>query len=176
MGVRTSSEVFKKKDTTGVAIVGGEPIVRPDPDATIAYLFPVPVQGTSNVSLDIDGEVKQLELQDGAFVIPKGWSQDKKDAYRNTFLAAGFTETSFMEGKAKRPPKVEKKYRYYAGHPENTQAVKKEGRLAVEVKGKKVELELDKGVIATEDKALYEVLIGKGFYEVKPAEEIKDTK
>ena len=172
MGVKTASEVFVKNEKVGVAVVGGDPIVTPDPGATIAYLFPVPIHGKSFVNLSIDGEIEHIELTDGMFVIPKTWKKEKKASYRIAFLDAGFTETSYSDGKAQRPEKKVKHYTYFAGHPENTHNAKKEGSVAADIDGESIELELDNGVIVTDNKTVYDFLIAQGFYEAKPPEEI----
>ena len=176
MGVRTSSEVFPKNDNTGIVYVGGDPITKPSLDATNAYLFPAPLQGVSYVFLEIDGDQTEIKLKDGMFVLPKSWSKVKKDNYRNAFLEAGFMETSYQDGKAEKKPEVEKKYRYFAGHPENTHEFKKEGKFVITIDDNEIEFELVEGIAVTEDADVYGELISQGFYEAKPAEEIEEEK
>jgi len=182
MAVKTFGQLTRKDEHAGVAFVGGTPkktVV--DTNALRAYRFPVPVRGVSVVPLELKDEEGnpvniQVELKDGLFVVPKTWEKAKKIKYRAAFLAAGFEETSVMpDGKkvdGSKPPV--KKYTFFAGHPDNTETEKVNGKVSVEVRGKAVELDVIEGVVTTTVKGQYTALLKSGFYEAKPAEEIKE--
>lgn len=181
MGVKTSSDLFKRNDkNVGVVHSGPKAHIRISPDAIVGFRFPTPVRGKSGVSLDI-GELKdngkpaykKVELTDGVFKIPKSWKTEKKNAYKMAFLKAGFEEFAELatgEVKSKEPPK---QYIYFAGHPDNKDDDKVNGNIAVEVDGEEIQLEVVEGIVETEKKEVWEALYAKGYYEAKPPEVIE---
>lgn len=175
MGVSTSSELFARKEDTGVSYVGGKPDVVINPDAIRVFLFPTPIHGESSVFLDVGNKKPtKLNLEDGVYKIPKGWGKDKKSKYREALLKAGFTETSYVEGAVVKEPEVQKKYMYFAGHPDNKDTDKVNAETAIEIKGEVVQLEIVEGMIVTEDEQVYKTLLEKGYYEAKPPKEIEE--
>jgi len=181
MGVKTSSDLFNRKDkNVGVVHSGPKPNIINSPDAIIGFRFPTPVRGKSSISLDI-GEVnkngqstyKKVELSDGVFKIPKSWTVKKKNAYKMALLKAGFEEFAELpvgESKKKEPPK---QYIYFAGHPDNKDDEKIDGNIAVTVGEKEIQLEVVEGIVETEKKEVYDALLVKGYYEAKPPEEVE---
>lgn len=179
MGVKTFAEA-KKEEPVGIAFAGRPPEKVVNPEAVRVFQFPSPIMGESTVSLDVGDVDKeknpvftQLKLEDGCFTIPKEWDDQKRIRYRDAFLKAGFEETDFVEGKPRRKRGPAKKYKYFAGHPDNTKTKKVEGEVAFEFGGKEMQLELVNGVIETEDKKFYAYLLDSGYYEAKKPVEIK---
>lgn len=179
MGVKTSSQLFKRVEEKGVIESGPKAIIKDSPDAILVFRFPTPVRGESHVSLDV-GEKKnnisvttKIKLTDGKIEIPGSWKSRKKDIYKKTLIAAGFENVSYMpDGKEK--IKVIKEFTYFAGHPDNKDDEKINGKIAIKVKGEKLNLDVVNGIVTTEDKVIYNTLLRKGFYEAKSAEEIKE--
>lgn len=179
MGVKTSSDLFKRKDKDAGAVFSGpKPDLRSNPDHIIVFRFPTPVQGESSIFLDV-GEKKptRIKLKDGAFEIPKTWETGKKSTYRRAFLSAGLIEeATFKEGTLKKKAPA-KKYTYFAGHPDNQDNDKISGKTVITIKDENIDLEIVEGVITTTEKKVYDTLISKGYYEAKqPVEIVEEDK
>jgi len=174
MGVKTSSDLLKRKDpNTGVVNRGSKPDFRNHPDHIIVFRFPTPVQGESSIFLNV-GEEKptRIKLKDGSFTLPTTWEKGKKSIYRKAFIDAGLIEeATFKEGTTKKKAPA-KKYTYFAGHPDNMDDEKKSGKTVITIKDENIDLEIVEGVITTTDKKVYDTLIKKGYYEAKQPEEI----
>lgn len=177
MGVKTSSEIFarKKDEEIGKVYSGGKrketKFVNSD---NLSFAFPTPIHGTSFVFLPIDGERTKLTLSDGIFSIPKSWKVGKKEAYKKALLKAKFVQVEIDATTNKKKEEAPKSYIYFAGHPDNKDTEKVSGNTSIEIDGKKIELEILDGVITTEDKQVYDVLLKKGYYEAKQPQEIKE--
>ena len=181
MGVRTSSDLFNRKDkNAGVVHSGPKPNIVNSPDAIEVFRFPTPVRGKSSISLDI-GEVdkngqsiyNKVELIDGVFKIPKTWKTEKKIAYKMGFLKAGFESFAILEGTKPKVEEPPKQYIYFAGHPDNKDDEKVNGNIAVTVDGEEIQLEVVEGVVETEKKEVWEALFAKGYYEAKAPEVVE---
>lgn len=176
MGVKTSSDLLKRKDPSiGVVNRGSKPDFRNHPDYIIVFRFPTPVQGETSIFLNV-GEKKptRIKLKDGIFEIPSSWVKGKKAIYRKSLLDAGLLEeATFKDGTTKKKAPA-KKFTYFAGHPDNQDDNKMSGKTVIAVKGEDIDLEIVEGVITTTDKKIYDALIKKGYYEAKQPEEIKE--
>ena len=179
MGVLTSSQ-FKAIDKN-IGVVQGNSSVnknrRLNTEAVNALKFPPAPMGeaTATVRCDFDKSGKMVfKLKDGIFTLPKSWGKDRKAKVKKLLLDDGWEDASYIDGKPVTPPKPEKKYTYFAGHPENTDTSRVEGNVGVSVLGEDVQLECIDGVITTENQDIYTALLGAGFYEAKSAEEIKE--
>lgn len=174
MGVKTSSDLFKRKDKNAGAVFSGpKPDLRTNPDHIIMFRFPTPIQGESSIFLDVSEEKPaRIKLKDGAFEIPKTWDKSKKKIYRLALLNAGLEESATLPDGSTKKKEPAKKYTYFAGHPDNRDDEKKSGKTVITIKDKNIDLEIVEGVITTTDKKVYDVLIKKGYYEAKQPEEI----
>lgn len=176
MGVKTSSDLFVRKEKIGAVYSGPKPYIRDDENATVKFRFPTPVHGKSGISLDI-GEVdkneqptyKKIELIDGIFEIPKDWKEEKKSIYSLAFLKAGFEK--FVSLDIVEP--IKKEVLYFAGHPDNKENEKVTGVISVTVGKKEIELDCVEGMVTTDNEKIYKALIKKGYLEAKLAEEVK---
>lgn len=176
MGVKTSSELFDRDVKAGAIYAGERKVKDTNTDSNLAFRFPVPVHGESNVSMDIDGEIVKLKLKEGVYTVPEDWGADKKLIYKKVLIGAGFEDVSYMyNSDIKKPePEPEKQYTYFAGHPDNKDNEKINGKMSFTLNKIKRNLEIIDGVITTTDKEEYQKLLEKGYYEAKPAEEIKE--
>ncbi len=175
MGVMTSSQFLGKKADIG-RVEGNKPshVVRPNADSIGAYKFAPASMGESKAFVsDGEGHTWQLPLVDKIFIVPEDANKAKKEKYRKVLLADGWEDVSINNAKSE--PKIDKKFFYFAGHPDNTDIDKINGNVAVKFKRKEHQLECIEGVVIVEDKGLYKALLKKGFYEAKDPEEIKDS-
>ena len=176
MGVKTSSDLFKRKDKNAGAVFSGpKPDLRTSPDHIIVFRFPTPIQGESSIFLNV-GEKKpvRIKLKDGAFTLPTTWEKSKKNIYRQALLYAGLLEEAvFKEGVLKKKAAA-KKFTYFAGHPDNQDNNKMSGKTVITIKDENIDLEIVEGIITTDDKKVYDALIKKGYYEAKQPEEIEE--
>ena len=176
MGVLTSSQ-FKAIDKNIGVVEGNKPSNRGklNVEAVNALKFPPAPMGKSKATVLCDfykaGQMS-FELVDGIFTIPKQWNKDKKIKIKKLLLDDGWEDASYINGEPVTPPKVKKKYTYFAGHPENTDTSKIECNVSIIVLGEELQLECIEGRITTENQNVYTALLGAGFYESKPAEEI----
>lgn len=174
MGVFTSSQLLgNEKEKAGVAKANKPShISRPNSGEVLAFRFPPAPRGESTAHVLINGKTEKLKLKDGVYNVPKSWKKEEKERFKASLIAAGFDDISYTVGQPK-PKAPEKKYKYFAGHPDNKDDEKVEGTVAVVVDGEELQLQCVKGMIETEDKKLYQALIEKGFYEAKKPKEIK---
>lgn len=180
MGVKTSSDLFKRKDKNAGAVFSGpKPDLRTNPDHIIVFRFPTPIRGESSLFLNVGDTDKEknpvntrIKLKDGSFEIPKTWEKRKKIIYRQALLDAGLEESATLPDGSTKKKEPAKKYTYFAGHPDNRDDEKQSGKTVITIKDKNIDLEIVDGVITTTDKKIYDALIKKGYYEAKQPEEI----
>ncbi len=165
MGVLTSSQFDKRKQSDGVVYVGKTPppvVYVPDSNVLCKYRFPPAPMGECNAFHEYKGEAYKLPLVDQVYTCPKNWSGKKKQFYMKMLTDMGWENVSETI-----PPKPKTVTTYFLGHPENTNMENVEGKIKVTVRGKEIELECVEGMITTEKKTVYQALIKKGYLEVK---------
>ena len=153
-------------------------------DSKRAFRFPVPVEGKSVVNLEVGKKkgvsvYKEFKLHDGLYILPDDLKDSEKDTLRGIFLGAGFEEIEVVDNTpqktAAEKSKEERKYRYFALHPDSPEAEEERfsGIVTYKVGRKNVDFEALNGVITTEVKKEYDALLEKhGWLEAKPPEEI----
>lgn len=175
MGVKTSSQFFKKDQDVGVVHTGLK-IERPiGKDATLVFRFPVPMTGNSSTILFLGEDINptKIKLEDGKFIIPSDWDDADRTIYRNALLKAGFTMTDYVDRSISKADIV-KRYAYFAKHPDHTDSNPIEGIFKFTLNKIKRELEMVEGTIRTEDKEEYDRLLEKGFYKAREPEEVEE--
>lgn len=165
MGVLTSSQFDKRKESDGKVYSGKKPsptIYTPGSNVLCKYRFPPAPMGECNAFHAYKEEDYKLPLVDQVFTFPKNWSGVKKQFYMRMLTDLGWENVSSLI-----PPKPKTTTEYFALHPENTNMENVNGMIKVQVGKKEIELECVEGMITTEKKTVYQALLKKGYLEAK---------
>lgn len=129
------------------------------------YLFPPAVMGEMQTTIHLAGQYWLLKIIDKIYT-PDARIMKHYDELNTYLLTNGFVDCSQAVQVGETEETATKIKRIYkVGHPDNSPHTKKEGDVSVRVDGVDIPLKCVKGIVTTDKKKIYDILISQGWYE-----------
>jgi len=162
---------------------------------SIRFTCPYTVMGKSNTTIThvYDGKEYeyQIEMMNRVYTLPEGLKGKDLERYKLALKSHGFIDTTRSESDAIVIDDSTKEYIYKVVHPEHTERNRINGTIGLalqdnngrpishekgKLKGQQIikQVEIENGLVTTEDKLVYEALLKAGFYGAGKIEKEKE--